>query len=789
MQGPFRGVRILDCSEGIGGPLAAMLLGDLGADVIKVEPPAGDRLRGTPAFHVLNRSKRGLVADLRSDAGRRRLAPLLRDADVLILGGPPSTYAERGLDPESLHRTHPQLIVVQVPMYGRQGPFVDLQEDDAMLSALCGPVGTQPSHSGRPVYQTLPASSAGQGILTALTIGACLVNRERTGRGDGVEVSGLTAGYAFMASLAIPDVAPAVERLTNPRFAYPTYGFHQGSDGQWFFIGAIGIRDWVRIANALGLDDFLNDPAFSAGVLGVERPEDARRLLEKLEAIFRTQPRAHWLQVMIDADVAVGPLQSHEEFMQEEQVQHIGMVANVEDAELGPTQQLGLPIIASRTPGAIQGGAPRLDPAAAPPTWTVPIEPRGGDGGNGMAAELAGRDLPLSGFVVLDIATWVAGSYAPTLLADLGANVVKAEAPDGDPYRPMAVGYYAGNRNKRSLAVDLKAEGGRAALDRMIAGSDIVLTNLRPGPRQRLGLDYESLQRVNPDIVSVGVWTNGPAGPLKDRPAYDQVFQARSGAAWQQCGGDGEEPAIITGAPNDHTTASLAALAAVAGLYERTRHGGGQELSTSLLQASMAVAAREFISYPGRPPSPMGGQDALGITALQRNYECSDGEWIYLSVKRPQEWDALTRLWSEEDWPAQWSAEQALAEPVTGDLAEAIARRMAEAPRDTGVAKLHAAGVACMPCLRRPELFDHPHPAANASYTALSYPGIGGVRQVGRFARFRGGDPPPITAAAQLGEHSAEVLREFGMDAREIEQLISTGVVLSAEGSQVGQAR
>ena len=302
MQGPFRGVRILDCSEGIGGPLAAMLLGDLGADVIKVEPPAGDRLRGTPAFHVLNRSKRGLVADLRSDAGRRRLAPLLRDADVLILGGPPSTYAERGLDPESLHRTHPQLIVVQVPMYGRQGPFVDLQEDDAMLSALCGPVGTQPSHSGRPVYQTLPASSAGQGILTALTIGACLVNRERTGRGDGVEVSGLTAGYAFMASLAIPDVAPAVERLTNPRFAYPTYGFHQGSDGQWFFIGAIGIRDWVRIANALGLDDFLNDPAFSAGVLGVERPEDARRLLEKLEAIFRTQPRAHWLQVMIDAE-------------------------------------------------------------------------------------------------------------------------------------------------------------------------------------------------------------------------------------------------------------------------------------------------------------------------------------------------------------------------------------------------------------------------------------------------------------------------------------------------------
>ena len=755
MQGPFRGVRILDCSEGTGGPLAAMLLGDLGADVIKVEPPAGERFRGTPAFHVLNRSKRGLVADLRSEAGRARLAPLLRDADALIIGGPPGTYAERELDPDALRRAHPRLIVLQVPMYGRQGPFVDLREDDAMLAALCGPVGSQASHSGRPVYQTLPATASGAGVINALTIGACLVNRERTGQGDVVEVSGLTAGHIFAMGFIVPDVAPAVARPSNPRYVLPTYGFHQGSDGRWFFIGAIGIRDWVRIATALELDDFLNDPAYSDGVLGVEQPEDAQRLLERLEAIFRTEPRAHWLQVMVDADVAVGPLQTHEEFVQEEQVQHLGMVTTVEDAELGPTQQLGLPIIAAKTPGAIQNGAPRLDPAADPPAWRETGEPRVNISDNGIPGSgglpAASGELPLSGIVVLDIATWVAGSYGPTLLADLGADVIKVEGLDGDPYRPMALGYYGSNRNKRSLAVDLKAESGRAALDHLVAGSDIILTNLRPGPRQRLGLDYEQLERVKSDIVSVGVSTNGPTGPLKDRPAYDQVFQARSGSAWQQCGGDGQEPAIITGAPNDNTTASLGALAAVAGLYERLRCGVGQELSTSLLQGSMTVAAQEFIFYPGRPASPMGGQDALGIAALQRNYECSDGEWIYLSVQQPQEWEALTRLWGTEDWRTRWSAGQARAEAAESELSDAIAARMVAQPRDAWVAQLHTAGVACMPCLRRTELLDHPHPALNASTTRLSYPNVGGVRQVARFARFGGGDPPPITAAAGAG--------------------------------------
>ena len=782
MQGPFRGVRILDCSEGTAGPLAAMLLGDLGADVIKVEPPAGDRLRGTPAFHVLNRSKRGMVADLRTEAGQARLETLLPDADVLIFSGSPSSSAERGLDAARLQRAYPRLIIVQLPMYGREGPFADLREDDDLLNALCGHVGMQPSRSGRPVYQFLKMASTGHGILTAITIGACLIKRERTGRGDRVELLGLNAGHLFYNGMVIPDVDPAVESLGNPRFAWPTYGFHQGSDGGYFFVGALGVRDWVRLAAALQLDDFLDDPAFSDGVLGVERAADSQRLLDRLIDLFSTQPRDHWVQVLVDADVAVGPMQTREEFFDEEQVQHLSLVAEVDDLELGPTRQLGLPVTATMTPGAIQSSAPRLDPNAPPPAWRETGEPRRLPTSDGK--EPAPGDLPLAGFTILDVATWIAGSAAPALLADLGANVIKVEPPDGDPYRSMALGYYGSNRNKRHVALDLKDEGGRAAFDRVVAASDIVLTNIRPTVRPRLGLDYERLRQVKPDIITVAMPPNGPGGPLRDRPAYDQVFQARSGEAWQQCGGN--EPAVIAPALNDNTTAPLGALACVAGLYERIRSGQGQELSTSLLQGAMTVSAGECIFYPGRPTSPLGDVDALGATALRRIYQCSDEGWILLAVEDANEWDALTRVWGEDDWRARWNAQQALAAPVLSDLADAIAGHMAQEPRDALVAKLQAAGVGCMPCLRRNELFDHPHCALNASFTPLTYPQVGGVRQFGRFARFRGEPPLPITAAGQLGENSLEVLREYGTDAQEIERLIHKRVLVSPKVSSGG---
>ena len=154
-------------------------------------------------------------------------------------------------------------------------------------------------------------------------------------------------------------------------------------------------------------------------------------------------------------------------------------------------------------------------------------------------------------------------------------------------------------------------------------------------------------------------------------------------------------------------------------------------------------------------------------------------------MQQPQEWEALTRLCGTENWRTRWSVGQALAEAAESELADAIAARMAAQPRDAWVAKLHTAGVACMPCLRRTELLDHPHPALNASTTRLSYPNIGGVRHVARFARFGGGDPPPITAAAELGEHSVEVLREFGVDAGEVDELVNDAVVLSTRRSPV----
>ena len=193
MPGPFHGVHLLEISEGVGPPLGAMLLGDLGAEVVKVEPPQGDRLRGTPAFSVLNRSKRGLVADLTTAEGRTMVQPPLRAADIVIIGGGPASHRARGLDATALLRANPQLIVIFAPMYGLRGPYADLPEEEALLGALAGAYTFQGSHSGKPIYQTIPVGANGQGVMVAQAAAAALINRERTGHGDILEVSGLAS--------------------------------------------------------------------------------------------------------------------------------------------------------------------------------------------------------------------------------------------------------------------------------------------------------------------------------------------------------------------------------------------------------------------------------------------------------------------------------------------------------------------------------------------------------------------------------------------------------------------
>ena len=234
---------------------------------------------------------------------------------------------------------------------------------------------------------------------------------------------------------------------------------------------------------------------------------------------------------------------------------------------------------------------------------------------------------PLAGVRALDLGTILAGPYAGTLLAGLGADVVKVEAPAGDAFREPGFVY---NRGMRGLAIDLSRPAGQQAFHRLVETADVVIDNSRLGVSKRLRVDYATLAEVNPRVITLSVAGFGEHGPYAHKPAFDPVLQAMSGMMTAQ-GGDGD-PGFYTIPVNDVVAAVTAVLAVCLGLYHRGQSGEGQRTWTSLVASSLTMQSGELVRYEGRPPAQRGGRDFVGPSPADRFYQTADG---WLRVQAP----------------------------------------------------------------------------------------------------------------------------------------------------------
>ena len=250
--------------------------------------------------------------------------------------------------------------------------------------------------------------------------------------------------------------------------------------------------------------------------------------------------------------------------------------------------------------------------------------------------------------LVLDFASYIAGSYGPMILAQLGADVIKIESLEGDAFRHFGFGFLGWNQGKRGLALDLQSEAGREIVRELAIKADIVVENLRPGRMRRFGLDYATLAALNPRIIYMSVTGFGNRGPEHDQPAFDPLLQARSGVMAAQ-GGHHGHPVYLTCAICDYGAAMLSALGCVLALRARQITGRGQMCEASLLQAAMAFQAGEFIFYDGRPDMENGDAEYRGRSALSRCYRCRDGRWIRIAIAEPRHWDAMSALRGARD--------------------------------------------------------------------------------------------------------------------------------------------
>ena len=394
-------------------------------------------------------------------------------------------------------------------------------------------------------------------------------------------------------------------------------------------------------------------------------------------------------------------------------------------------------------------------------------------------------NAPLSGLLVADLTQNIAGPYCTQILGDLGAQVVKVERPGrGDDARAWAPPYWGSesatfmsvNRNKRSLAVDMKSAEGRQILHRLIGRADVLVQSLRAGAIDELGLGWDDARRLNPRLVYCSITAFGTEGPMRDRPGYDPLMQAYGGIMSVN-GHRGHPPARVAMSIIDLGTGQWAAMAVLAALRERDRTGQGAHVTTALFDTALATMTVQMSNYlaTGEAPEPQGS--GTQMIAPYEAFPASDG-WVMIGAAS----DGLFhRLCEALGLPALTADPRFGSNPTRVANRAVLVESLAAATRGLTAAELLArlerAGVPAAPILKLDAVAALPQTEASRMLVAAKHPRVPDYRGVGLPMRWDGERPGVQRVPPLLGEHTAEVLAELGYDAAAIRDLGDRHVV------------
>ena len=365
-DGALHGLRVLDVTQVMAGPFCTMMLADLGADVVKIEPPAGDSTRQmpgangheSPCFNAINRGKRSVVLDLKTPQGRDALKRLARNADVLVENYRPGVLEELGLDYGTLSAINPRLVFASISGYGQTGPDRRKGGFDLVAQGVSGLMSITGERGGPPVKAGVPLTDLGAGLFALVGILAAVEARHRTGVGQQVDTSLVDAGVAlsvweateYFSGTGVPAALGSAHRMNAP------YQAIRCADG-YITLGAANERLFVRLSEVLGHKEWTTSPQFATNA---GRVNNRAALAERIESVTSQQPRAHWLALLEANDVPCGPINNYAQVFADPQVVAREMVVEVDHPTHGRLRTLGSPIKMSATPPNVSRRAPML---------------------------------------------------------------------------------------------------------------------------------------------------------------------------------------------------------------------------------------------------------------------------------------------------------------------------------------------------------------------------------------------------------------------------------------------
>ncbi len=798
---PLDDLVVVDLSSGIAGAYCTKILADAGADVVKIESPLGDPLRGWSAsgasigpdddgalFQFLAGGKRSVVLDVASETDLAHALELVCRSDAVIWSHGSPLAAHPSLQPDALRRLAPDATIASLTPFGLEGPWAGGPATEFTLQAWAGGMGLRGSPERPPVSIGGRIGDWVTGMFAALGV---LTSRHRAARaasddpaGELLDISMLESHILTQTMYPTTHLSIAGRGMRSQRsLNFP--GIERTKDGWVGFMVVTG-QQWLDFCAMVGRADWMDDPTL---VVFANRLVRRAELGPAISGWMRERTTAEIVEVASAMRIPVAEIGNGRNVSTLDQFSaNHWYVRNPRGGFLQPDVPYTLSNGAGRRPPS---PAPRLGKQTAELLATLtgrPTTPPRPDGAPGDE-----RELPFAGMRVADFTGFWAGPIIGHFLAMFGATVIHVESaqrPDGmrmrsvrsmdeDQWWEWGCGFHGPNTGKLGLTLDLQSDEGRRLALELVRHCDVVIENYTPRVIDSWGLGYEQLRAVRPDVIMVRAPGFGLSGPWRDRPGFAQTMEQVSGLAWLT--GYPDDVVQVPNGPCDPIAGTHATIALLHALAYRRRTGKGMLVESPMVGAALNVAAEQVIEFSayGKLLERVGNR---GPTAAPQNVYATSVEdrWVAIAIETDDQWARLRMAMSEPEW-AQGAAfagaagRRAAQHKIDRHLSDWCATRSPDAVFE----HLWAHGVPVAKVLLDSELATIPQLHARHFFETVDHPLTGTNTHGGYPVRFsRGPKQLHRRPAPMLGQHNHLVLSTIlGLSDAEISQLEDSGVI------------